>query len=332
MDASTIDRTAVRRALRALTSGAAGLALALAFALGPSAPASATAPGANGRIVFAADLTGTWQIFSMSPNGLHVRQLTHLPDTGFTDLMPGVSADGTRVVYSSDQGGEAELYTMNLDGSDVSQLTDDPDNYDTAPSWSPDGTEVVFARCDDAGCRIAEVGADGTGLHDLSAVRLDFAPVFTPDGSRIVFESQRRGLISALWVMDADGSHAHRLTPSRLRAGGADVSPNGQRVVFFSNENYPNPQALWEIGLDGSGLHRLTRSRLGHSDLWPSYSPDGRFVTFASNRAYPGLCCMDVWRVNVDGSGLVPLTSNLAPDGCENGNCVYPAWGVKPTG
>ncbi len=332
MHASTFHRTAVRRARRTIASGVTSLALVLSFALASSAPASATAPVKNGRIVFAANLTGTWQLFSMKSTGLNLRQLTDLPASDHTDLMPAVSADGTRIVFSSDQGGEAELYTMNLDGSGMSQLTDDPDNYDTAPSWSPDGTLVVFTRCDDVGCRIGEIGADGTGLHDLTSVPLDYAPVFTPDGSKIVFESARGSRISALWVMDADGTHAHRLTPSRLRAGGADVSPDGQRVVFFSNENYPNPQALWEIGLDGSGLHRLTKPKNGHSDLWPSYSPDGRFVTFASNRDYPGLCCFDVWRMNVDGSDPVPLTSNLTPDGCENGNCVYPAWGVKPTG
>jgi hypothetical protein len=91
-----------------------------------------------------------------------------------------------------------------------------------------------------------------------------------------------------------------------------------------------NVGSLWEINLDGSGLHRVAKAPQGHRDLWPQYSPDGRFITFVSDRLYRDDCCLDVWRMNADGSGAIPLTSNLTPDGCQDANCVYPAWGAKP--
>jgi Tol biopolymer transport system component len=333
MDRCITHRGSPHRVARQALAAATVIAIGAALALAPAAPASAADPGANGRIVFASNVTGSWQLLSMRPNGLHVHVLTHLPDTGFRDLWPDVSPDGTHIVFQSDQGGEDELYTMDADGSDMTQLTEDPAFYDTAPSWSPDGTHLVFARCGDIGCGISEIAADGTGLTDLTPQRgNDFHPEFTPDGSKIVFESQRHALISAVWVMDADGLHAHRLTPSRLRAGGPDVSPDGLHVVFFTNENYAGPASLWVVGIDGSGLRRLTTSRQGHSDLWPRFSPDGRFITFATDRAYRDLCCFEVWRMDADGSAAVPLTSNLTIGGCSDGNCVFPEWGVEPAG
>jgi len=318
----------VRRRLAALAIVVFGAVLAAAG----FTPAEATAPGQNGRIVFASDITGTWQLLSMKPNGLNVRLLTNLPDAGRQDLFSAVSPDGTRIVFNFNdgQGAGDELFVMNANGSDMTQLTDDPGYYHAVPSWSPDGTRVLFARCTDFSCGISAIGADGSDLVEITPQGSDFGPEYTPDGSRIVFESQRGGRISALWVMNADGSGAHRLTPGRLRAGGADVSPDGTRVVFFSNQNYPKPQSLWELNLDGTGLHRLTRPPQGHSDLWPMYSPDGRFITFASDRLYGDFCCLDVWRMNADGTGAIPLTSNLTPDSCQDANCVYPVWGPKP--
>jgi Tol biopolymer transport system component len=312
---------------------AAVVTLALGLALGPVGPAGAAFPGANGRIVFASDIRGSWQVYSMPNDGTGLRRLTNLPDTGSADLMPSASPDGSKIVFVSDMSGNPELYLMNADGSGMTQLTDDPGYDDVKPSWSPDGGTIAFARCTpDAGCGIYTIGANGGGMTKVTPVSSsDFGPVYTPDGARIVFESQRQGLISAVWIMNADGTGKVRLTPAKLMAGGPDVSPDGEHIVFFSHENFPPPSSIYVMNIDGSGVTRLTRARDGHSDLWPSYSPDGKWIALSTNRAYPGLCCYEVWRMKATGANLTPLTSNLTISGCENGNCVYPDWAAKPS-
>jgi Tol biopolymer transport system component len=117
-----------------------------------------------------------------------------------------------------------------------------------------------------------------------------------------------------------------QLTPGRLRAGGADISQDGQQIVFFNNENYPGKNSIYVMNIDGSGITRLTNPGGFHHDVWPTFSPDGRYIVFASTRSNLNLCCYDVWRMNVDGSNAIPLTPNVAVSGCENSNCVYPTW------
>jgi Tol biopolymer transport system component len=299
---------------------------AFAVAVGPVPYATATFPGAPGRIVFEGRFEGGSQLYSIhGRHGLGLRQLTHFRHPISIEL-PAVSPDGELIVFDAGRPGAENIFLISADGTDRRRITDDPGSEHSA-SFSPDGTRIVFGN--DAG--IATMALDGSHRQQLTFAP-DFKPEYTPDGSRILFESQRGGLISAIWSMDPDGSDAQRLTPGRLRAGGPDVSPDGVHVVFFSNENFPLPNALYVMDIDGSNITRLTRPINGHHDLWPHYSPDGDEITFASDRGSASLCCLEVWKMHVDGSRLIPLTSNLTPDGCENGNCVYPVWAPRRPG
>ena len=308
---------------RALRAGVIAAAMVAAM-IGPATEASATYPGTPGRIIFVATEGGASQLYSIrGRDGLRLRQLTHFHHAIQIEF-PSVSPDGRLIVFSAGTPDTRHLYLMNADGTDRHRVTDDP-GLEMAPSFSPDGTRIAYAG--DAG--LFTIALDGTDRVQITSGP-DFKPQYTPDGSKIVFESTRGGLISAIWSMDADGSNLERLTPGRLRAGGADISPDGQHIVFFNNENYPRPTALFTMDINAFHITRLTRSVYGHNDVWPAYSPDGSQIVFATDRAYPDLCCFEVWTMGADGSHPVPLTSNLTPDGCDNDNCVYPAWSQKP--
>src|ERR671924_1034200 len=93
--------------------GRLGCGVAIACALVPAAPASATFPGSNGRIAF----VQSSNVYTMEPDGSGVRQLT--------SLLPGSAApfvawspSGRRLVFDmSPPGGSAQLWTMRADGS-----------------------------------------------------------------------------------------------------------------------------------------------------------------------------------------------------------------------
>ena len=117
----------------------AGLIAATAMAplLGPAAPAAA-APS-DGRIAFASEVDGDFEIYTIKEDGT---ERTKLTSTSGDDMGP-VWFGSSKIAFASDRDGDFDIYTMNADGSGVTQITQSP-GYDGRPTWSPDGTKLAF--------------------------------------------------------------------------------------------------------------------------------------------------------------------------------------------
>ena len=99
----------------------------------------------------------------------------------------------SRIVFASDRDGDDEIYTMDPDGLNVVQLTHNT-TPDTFPSWSPDGSQIVYAAADASGnSEVFVIGADGSDPRNLtrSPASRDFVPSWSPDGSLIAFNRVR---------------------------------------------------------------------------------------------------------------------------------------------
>ena len=133
----------------------ASVIVAMATGVVAAAPAEATFPDRNGRIVFVQrDVAATYaEIVSMTPDGTRFRNLTNHPAL---DVAPSYSPDGRRIAFSSlrsqppgsgdDRILYSELYVMDADGSHVRRLTHTFGLLDWQADWSPDGRWLVFAR------------------------------------------------------------------------------------------------------------------------------------------------------------------------------------------
>ena len=158
---------------------------------------------------------------------------------------------------------------------------------------------IVFGTFDD----VYSVNADGTDLTRLTdAPGADFDPVWSPDGTRIAFRSERSG-DSEIWVMNADGSDEHKLSMGLSPAW----SPDGSRIAYASPGTIQCPprRGLECTGIsimkaDGSDQHRVPNTDVGE---YPTWSPDGKRIAFNSN--FTGEHRMFV--VEPDGSNLVDL-------------------------
>lgn len=157
------------------------------------------------RLVFARqDSTGATHLIVMDAAGGNERPLTGGPGS---DGHASWSPDGSTIVFEhSDIGVGSQIRTVPASGGASAALT--AGTADSAPSFSPDGSQVVFA----SGPAIQIMDASGANRHALTAPGAnlrDSEPAFAPDGTQIVFErySHAAPPTSPLLVMNADGSH-----------------------------------------------------------------------------------------------------------------------------
>jgi Tol biopolymer transport system component len=239
----------------------------------------------NGKIAFSIDQSPASQIFTVNPNGSAETEITSPADGNA--FAPDWSPDGSTIVFSGDQSGTQQIYEMDASGSGRHLLFSDLGSNDTNARFSPDGSMIAFSRCT-ATCVIYTVKSDGTGpLTALtSPVSNSFDPAWSPDGTKIAFDSNQDGLLSAVWVMNANGSNPQRLTAPALEASFPDWSPDGSHILFqdlccqFGTN-------IWVMNADGTGQKQLTHFPTKHQGGFASYSPDGKKIVLIADLAYP---------------------------------------------
>jgi len=281
-------------------------AAAIAVLIALSVTARATFPGQNGKIAF----DGATDIFTVNPDGASVEQLTAFGPNGFAGA-PAWSSDGKQLAFAAfPPSSPSQLWIMNADGSKQRQFFVDPEGFaDNYPSFSPDGSQVVFTRCGVVNCAIYRVRTDGTGLtaitqFDPNPDVNDYFPEYSPDGNAIAFTSfARGGVICAVYLVKWDGSNLRRLTPPELEAFFPDWSPDGQTLVFTTRAAYPpnsiNPQ-LWTMDVNGNYLQQITNPGQA-ADIVSSWSPEGDAIAF--ERDLPDGTA-GIFVIKADGNGL----------------------------
>lgn len=219
-----------------------------------------------------------------------------------------------RIVFTSDRDGNIELYSMKTDGTDVVRLTNTPDDDDVhaelQPAVSPDGTKILFTlregpELDFYDSDVYVMNADGTGRMNLTNTPgRDEEPAWSPDGSRIAFQSRRDGSYD-IWVMNADGSGQVNLTDMPTNYGQTPVwSPDGDRILFTTANPAGTASELDIMSPDGSGRRRFSDDGGDASNgVW---SPDGSLVAFTTGRTGR----TRIFTLDADGSDPVQVTGD----------------------
>ncbi len=221
-----------------------------------------------------------------------------LPQPGIFQTNPDWSPDGERVTLIIRHGSTDDLWVVNADGTRAHRLVDCNAhcNYLDDPAWSPDGSQVVYARTEHGGARNTLESVDvRTGrIHVLRgpSTHTFFAgPRWSPRGTSVVCEvvhKRGRGIDDGitgvvLSVVDVATRTTVGLTDPQLFAATADWSPDGSTLVYSAlpvrGADAPD---LFTIRPDRSGRHRITTlASIGGYAAEPTFTPDGRTVLFS---------------------------------------------------
>jgi Tol biopolymer transport system component len=222
-------------------------------------------------------------------------QLTDLPEQV---SFPSLSPDAKSVVYTASVGGRSDIYLQRVGGKNRVNLTaaNTASRSNTQATYSPDGERIAF-RSEDPGGKaggIFVMGATGEAVRQVSDT--GYNPTWSPDGRRLAFSTEgverpeMRPGFGELWSVDVATGDKHR-----IYAGDAvqpSWSPHGNRIAFWRQSG--GQRDIATIASQGGPPVAVTHDP--PMDWNPMWSPDGKFLYFASDRGG----AMNIWRVRID--------------------------------
>jgi eukaryotic-like serine/threonine-protein kinase len=212
------------------------------------------------------------------------------------------AAGGRAIVFSSLRGALPALWRIALGGGGPEPLAGvGPDAV--LPAVAREGNLLAYTRQFQNG-NLWRIPLTSRGPAQIlnSSPRQDVSGVYSPDGKRVAFSSDRSGAFE-IWLAASDGSHQQQLTTFRGPITGSPRwSPDGKWIAFDSRPG--GHSAVFVIPTEGGSPRQLTEGQ--HDDIVPSWSHDGAFVYFCSNRSGAS----QIWRVPAGGGTPARVTAN----------------------
>lgn len=203
-------------------------------------------------------------IYVMNADGSDVRQLTFTSNNS----RPAISRDGAHIAFTRAQSGNTDIYMIDADGSNFHRVTTNQ-FIDTSPSFSPDGTRLLFHtnRNSQFGLpNLYVINTDGTNETRLTYL-FEFDGRFSPDGTKITYSGRPadgQNYFAEVFVMNADGSNPQQLTrlqSSSLAQESPSFSLDGTKIAFERSVFIPNVGSrdqIFIMNVNGSDLQQVT--------------------------------------------------------------------------
>ena len=268
-------------------------------------------------IVFSGRANATKHIYTVNSDGTSLNQVTYSADD---DGSPQANHNGTRIIYDSLRSKYRVVMSCLSTGIPVTRLTENsPESF--CPAFNRTGE--LFAFCSDRGdgnINIYQTGSDlniGTATAITSNTGVSWQPTWSVDSSKLAFSTNKDGNYQ-IYKINANGTSQTRLInnafdctfPSWKYA----ANPVDERIIYMSDES--GTHQIYSMHTDGTNQTVLTASGV---NIWPSVSPDGTKIAFASNRVGNEF---KLYVMNSDGSSETAVGSNIvsspitwSPDG-----------------
>jgi Tol biopolymer transport system component len=280
------------------------------------------------------DDAGVGSVYTVGMNGGEPKRLTK-PRENLQGV--GWMPDGRELIYASPEGGIVRLWRIPADLSrEAWMLPHIPmaaGEFSIARPGPRHGARLAFVtEHRTASIRRIDLesvvkGAFSRGTRFSETTRFEWPCAFSPDGTKVVFASNRATPNPELWIADSDGQAARQLTHLKgTGVGSCAWSPDGKKIVFSAVVN--NNSDLYIVPADGSNPMRLTTSSA--AEQLPDWSRGGHWIYYTANAEGP---VPNIWRIPEQGGTSEPVTRNggLEPKEALDGRHLYyldrpPAW------
>lgn len=294
---------------------------------GLSISGSAWNPGRT-HVVFQSAPVSSFTDYDIYVLALNKSEMFHLHEDG-TQVQPQWSPDGSRILFGDFGPGRfADIFVADPQLTEVTNITQSA-VWENAATWSPDGSRILAVADPASGPpsgALVVFNADGSGRVDLSEIIgghdagvNDQDPRWSPDGSKIAFLRYREeNLEGDIWVADADGSNAVRLTDTpNDRKFELLWSPDGSTLYYSlcpdcTTSSGPAATDVWAMAVDGSSNVQVTDSgdeapgAFNATTTFAGEVPAGTSLVTVNGILSIGL---QLYRMAPDGSGRVAITS-----------------------
>jgi len=283
----------------------------------------------------------SYNVYIMDVDGGNVKNLVGLNNRAY---MPSWSPDGLMVVFCADLEGWNGIWVTDAKGKNFLNLTplrnSEESDFPIWPVWSPDGKKILYTSAQD-------------GRYDVNFLDIDYELVKqvvlnpSPDnysgqswsntGDRKIVKSTLTASNMMAWNKNPFVKAKGKLTSQQSSyAGKASFSPDGKKVAYEADRKDVNTKIydIYVLDVDGNNTINLTNSLStpgqGQFNDWPAWSPDGKKISFVSDRdGKPldfGLTFKNAWQIytiDADGSNVTRIINNNYADGS-------PSWGRVP--
>lgn len=239
------------------------------------------------------------EIFVVSASGGEPRQITS--DDARIYGLAWNARDGNLFFTSYRNSNQLNVWRISPNGGEAQMIsTGSKDLNDLAVS--PDGKSVAFVEAI-ADENIWEITPNQTPRPIIRSTRADHSQQLSPDGTQIVFASERTGNYE-IWLSDADGKTQRQLTDNNGSAGSPRFSPDGKFIVY--DMQTAGTSDIFIISVNGGEPRRLTEN--AKNNALPAWSADGNRIFFLSNRTGDE----QIWKVPAAGGEAVQITKQGA--------------------
>lgn len=234
-------------------------------------------PGTK-QIVFVGNGYGKTDLYVLDTKKKVVKRVTN---SELTEKSPTFSCDGKYIAYSASNAGSNidHLYMMSADGKIKRQLTNAENASDYAPSFSRDGTKIVFNRA----TRLRQGGFGGAIWDDFDIYTINI------DGSKLIRQTYGR---------------YYSIYPPRYSPINNDI------LSSFITHGTHLREFIYVI--DRYGKQTLVSGGTNETNSWPTYSPDGKQILFVTDRSQNSNPSYGIGLMNADGSHFSVLPIFMA--------------------
>lgn len=284
----------------------------------------------HGNVAFDISPDGKNIVFSAVDGNLYLFNLQtkiarQLLKSKLVAYEPSFSPDGKTIVFANGDPGKegGSIYILPTNEKEPRRLTNDKYVWDSAPSFSNDGTKVAFVRADryrhystggmvwdDCDIYVKDVDANTAKRLTHEKYYRAGRPCFSRNDEIIFYDADERGksikTIDSIAVVDL--ATPQIVVPLSSPGTGAiaavpDISQDGKKITFIADRRVPYEYDVCIMKTDGSDVNCLNVTKISHYNQQPTFFPDGKAILFlADTKSNAGSGALySLWQVNIDG-------------------------------